>query len=102
MNRLSVHIFSIGEYTFKVTARNRINNVNSSQNVSVAVDVKTLKFDPDPSEDAHEVNKTFNISFSLEAGDEPTFYVEFGNNVSIFILCQENVENKKKMDVNVT
>ena len=100
MNRLSVHIFSIGEYKFTVTARNRINNVSSSQNVSVAVDVKTLKFDPDPSEDAHEVNKTFNISFSLEAGDEPTFYVEFGNQ-SIFMLCQEYVGNKK-MDVNVT
>ena len=86
---------------FTVTAWNRISNVSKSQNISLAVDVKNLSFVVKPSAKAYEVNKAYNVSFSLEAGDQPTFYVEFGNNVSVFMMCTDNAINKE-MTANVT
>ena len=92
---VNVYSFFTGNYTFNITASNDINSVNTSQSVALYVDIRNLKFVKEPELHHGEVNKTYTVSFMLEAGERPTFHVDFGNNVSLFFSCDDdNLVNK--------
>ena len=68
--------------------------MNISKTITLINDIKNLKFVEDPKLQPGEVDKPYFVNFSLETGDEPTFYVQFGNNISVFLLCDDVSVNK--------
>jgi hypothetical protein len=92
--------FLTGNHTLMVIASNDINSVNASQNVTVVVDIKNLTFVDDPMLKPGEVNKTYVVRVSLEAGDSPTFHIAFGNNISQFSSCDDL--GRKTIEANIT